>query len=45
MKRTQAEMEDILIEIKNNLQGINNRVDKPRIKSMISNVRKKKAPD
>ena len=28
IKKTQAEMKDILTEIKNNLQGINSRVDK-----------------
>ena len=35
IKKTQAETKDTLIEIKNNLQGINNRVDEAKIKSMI----------
>ena len=35
-------MKDTLIEIKNNLQGINSRVMKPRIKPMIWNIRKQK---
>ena len=28
IKKTQSEMKDILIEIKNNLQGINSKIDK-----------------
>ena len=39
-KKSQSEMKDTLIEIKNNLQGNNSRVDKARIKSMIWNIRK-----
>ena len=35
IKKTQTEMKDTLIEIKNNLQGNNSRVDKARSKSMI----------
>ena len=35
IKNTQSEMKDTLIEIKNNLQGNNSRVDKARSKSMI----------
>ena len=30
IKKTQAEMKDILTEIKNNLQGINSRVDEAK---------------
>ena len=42
MKKTPAEVEDTLTEIKNNLQGIDSRVDEAtRIKSMIRNIRKK----
>ena len=42
IKKTQAEIKGILMEIKNNLQGNNSRVMKPRIKSMIWNIRKQK---
>ena len=35
IKKTQSETKDTLIEIKNNLQGNNSRVDKARSKSMI----------
>ena len=35
-------MKDTLIEIKNNLQGNDSRVDEPRSKSMIWNIRKQK---
>ena len=35
IKKFQLETKDTLIEIKNNLQGINNRVDEAKIKSMI----------
>ena len=42
IKKIQSEMKDTLIEIKNNLQGNNSRVDKARIKSMIWNIRKQK---
>ena len=42
IKKTQSEMKDTLIEIKNNLQGNNSRVDESGIKSMIWNIRKKK---
>ena len=42
IKETQSEMKDTLIEIKNNLQGNKNRVDEPRIKSMILNINKQK---
>ena len=36
-------MKEILTEMKNILQGINNRVDKAKIKSVICNIRKHKA--
>ena len=42
IKKIQSETKDALIEIKNNLQGNNSRVNKPRIKSMIWNIRKQK---
>ena len=42
IKKTQAVIKDSLIEIKNNLQGNNNRVDKARIKSMIGNHKEAK---
>ena len=35
IKKIQSETKDTLIEIKNNLQGNNSRVDEQRIKSMI----------
>ena len=35
IKKIQSEMMDTLINVKNNLQGNNSRVNKPRIKSMI----------
>ena len=40
IKKIQSETKASLIEIKNNLQGNNSRVDEPRIKSMIWNIRK-----
>ena len=43
IKKIQSEMKDTLIEIKNNLQGNDSRVDEPRSKSMIWNIRKQKA--
>ena len=42
IKKIQSETKDTLSEIKNNLQGNNSRVDKPRIKPMIWNIRKQK---
>ena len=36
-------MKDTQIEIKNNLQGNNSRMDEAKIKSMIWNIRKQKA--
>ena len=40
--KIKEEMKDTLNEIKNNLQGIDSRVDEAtRIKSMIRNIRKK----
>ena len=36
-------MKDTLIEIKNNLQGNNSRMDEAKIKSMIWNIRKQKS--
>ena len=39
IKKTQLEMKDTLIEIKDNLQGNNSRRLKPRIKSMIWNIK------
>ena len=36
-------MKDTLTEIKNTLQWINSRVEKPRMKSMIWNIRKQKS--
>ena len=42
INKIQSEMKYSLIEIKNNLQGNNSRVNKPRIKSMIWNIRKQK---
>ena len=42
IKKTQAETKDILMEIKNNLQGINGRMMKLWIKAMIWNTRKQK---
>ena len=42
IKKGQSEMEGTLSEIKNNLQGNNNRVDKARIKSMIGNHKEAK---
>ena len=44
IKKTQSEMKDTPIEIKNNLQGNNSRWMKQRIKSMIWNIRKQKQP-
>ena len=35
-------MKDALTEMKNNLQGINSRVDEAEIKSEICNIRKEK---
>ena len=48
IKKIQTEMEDTLIEIKNNLL-INSKLEwmewmKPRLKSMIWDIRKKKQP-
>ena len=40
IKKTQLEMKDTLIEIENNLQGNNVEWMKPRIKSIIWNIRK-----
>ena len=42
IKKIQSEMKDSLTEIKNNLQGNNRRVVKPRLKSVIWNIRKQK---
>ena len=44
IKRTDSEMKDTLIEIKNNLQGNNRRMEqqKQKIKSKICDIRKKK---
>ena len=42
IKKIQSETKDTLIEIKKNLQGNNSRVMKPRIKSMIWNIRRQK---
>ena len=42
IKKIQSEMKDTPIEIKNNLQGHNNRWIKLRMKSRIWNIRKKK---
>ena len=42
IKNIQSETKDTLIEIKNNLEGNKNRVDEPRIKSMILNIKKQK---
>ena len=44
IKKGQSEMEGTLSEIKNNLQGNNSRVDKPRIKSIIWNIKEQKQP-
>ena len=41
-KKIQSETKDILIEINNNVQGNNSRVDEPKFKSMIWNIRKQK---
>ena len=41
IKKTQSDMKDTLIEIKNNLQGNNNRVVEAEIKSIIWDTRKK----
>ena len=41
IKKIQSQTKNILIEIKNNLQGINSRVDKA--KNQISNLKYKKA--
>ena len=43
IKKIQTEMKDILMEIKNNLQGINKRVDKAE--NQISNLEHKEAKD
>ena len=42
IKEIQSEVKDMLIEIKNNLQGNNSSVMKPRIKSMIWNIKNQK---
>ena len=42
IKKIQSETKKTLIEIKNNLQGNNSRVDESGIKSMIWNIRKQK---
>ena len=42
IKKIQSEMKGTLTEIKNNLQGNNSRWMKPRIKSIIWNIRKQK---
>ena len=42
IKKTQSAMKGTLIEIKNNLQGKNSRVDEAKIKSTIWNIRKQK---
>ena len=42
IKKSQSEMKDTLIEIKNNLQGNNSRVGEVRIKSVIWNIKKQK---
>ena len=42
MKKIQSEIKDSLIEIKNNLQGNNSRVDEVRNQIMIWNTRKQK---
>ena len=55
IKKTQAEMKDTLIEIKNNLQGSNSRMDEAKdqinlehkelkIKQLITTTRRKKNP-
>ena len=44
IKEIQSENNETLIEIKNNLQGNNSRVDKPRIKSIIWNIKEQKQP-
>ena len=41
MKKTQAEMKDTLVEINNNLQGNNSRVDK--VKNHTNNLEHKEA--
>ena len=41
-KKILSETKDTLIGIKNNLQGNDSRVDEPRSKSMIWNIRKQK---
>ena len=43
IKKIQSETSDTLIEIKNNLQGNNSRMDEAKIKSMIWNIRKQKS--
>ena len=43
IKKTQAEMKDILTEIKNNLQGINSRVDEA--KNQINDLEHKEEKD
>ena len=42
IKKIQSETKDTLIEIKNNLQGNNNSVNKAEIRSRIWNIRKQK---
>ena len=42
IKKTHSEIKDTVIEMKNNLQGNNSRVDEARIKSMIWNIGKQK---
>ena len=42
MKKIQSEMKDTPVEIRNNLQGNNSRVDEARFKSMVWNIRKQK---
>ena len=44
IKKIQSETKDTLIEIKNDFKGNNSRVGKPRIKSMIWNIRNHKQP-
>ena len=42
IKKIESEMKDTLIEIKNNLQGNNSRVDEAKNQSMIWNIRNQK---
>ena len=44
IKKIQSEMKDTLIEIKNNLQGKNNRVDEAKNQINDLNIREQKQP-